>query len=199
MSEEEQPGPADTTPGAPPATTDRRRPRLVFLLIGLGLAAVLAIGLFTTAGSNPSTGRPTVGASAPTFSLPRLGGGAPVGIPADGANERRAAVVLFYASNCVPCRTEIPALARAYRARHDPKVALIGVAAADPAPAAFARASGVTFPVGLDNTFDVTEGKYDFTAIPEAVFVTASGTIDAIHYGAITPAQLAAGERRLSA
>jgi hypothetical protein len=31
------------------------------------------------------------------------------------------------------------------------------------------------------------------------VFVRADGSIDAIHYGAITPAQLAAGERRLLA
>jgi peroxiredoxin len=199
VSGEEQSGPPAPSAGAPPSATARRRPRLVFLFIGVGLAVALAAGLFTTTGSNPNSGRPVVGAAAPTFSLPRLGGGARVGIPADGANGRRAAVLIFYASDCIPCRTEMPALAAAYRAQRRPKVALIGVAANDPSPAAFATSSGITFPVGLDNSFNVTEGQYDFTAIPEAVFVTASGTIDDIHYGAITPAQLAAGERRLAA
>jgi peroxiredoxin len=191
-----------TEAGAADPTVDdqqpaRRRPRLMFLVVGVVLAAGLAVGLFTTAGSSPSSGRPGVGSAAPTFSLPRLGGGAPVGIPADGANGTRPAVVVFYASDCVPCHAEIPALARAYRAQHRHPVALIGVAAGDPSPAAFARASGVTFPVGLDDDVSVTQGRYAFNAIPEAVFVKADGTIDAIRYGAITPAQLAAGEHRL--
>jgi thiol-disulfide isomerase/thioredoxin len=120
-----------------------------------------------------------------------------VGIPSDGANGSRPAVLLFYASWCVPCHTEIPALAQAYRAQRRHEVAVIGVAANDPSAAAFARSSGVTFPVALDSSLDVTGGRYDFTGLPEAVFVKADGTIDAIHYGAVTPAQLAAGERRL--
>jgi thiol-disulfide isomerase/thioredoxin len=190
-------GTADATADATPP--QHRRPRLVFLVVGVVLAAGLAVGLFTTAGSSPSSGRPGAGSAAPTFSLPRLGGGAAVGIPADGANGTRPAVLLFYASDCVPCHAEIPALARAYRAQPRHPVAVVGVAAADPSPAAFARASGVSFPVGLDDKLDVTEGRYAFTAIPEAVFVKADGSIDAIHYGAITPAQLAAGERRLLA
>lgn len=198
MQGEELAGPVETDAVAQAPTPARRGPRLAFLVIGLALAAALAIGLFTTTGSSLSSGRPGVGSAAPTFSLPRLGGGAAVGLPADGANGRQPAVLLFYASNCPPCRAEMPALARVYRAQHRHRVALIGVAASDPAPEPFAKASGITFPVGLDNSFDVTEGKYDFTAIPEAVFVTASGTIEAIRYGAITPAQLAAGERRLS-
>ena len=197
MHEEEQPAPADPDTTAPQPAPARRRPRLIFLVVGVVLAAGLAIGLFTTTGSSVSQGRPTAGGAAPVFSLPRLGGGAPVGIPADGADGTRPAVLLFYASDCVPCHVEMPALARAYRAQHDHKVALIGVAANDPAPAAFAKSSGITFPVGLDDSYNVTEGEYDFTGLPVAVFVTASGTIDSIHYGAITPAQLAAGERRL--
>jgi thiol-disulfide isomerase/thioredoxin len=171
------------------------------LVLGLVLAALLGVGLFTTVGGGHAPGRPNPGDAAPAFSLPRLGGGRPVGIPTDGGAAGHPVVVLFYASDCVPCQGEIPKLATVYRAqeaRGTPAVSLIGVAAADPAPAAFARRSGVTFPVGLDDNLDVTQGKYDFSEIPEAVFVNGQGTIVDIHYGALTPAELAVGERSLT-
>jgi peroxiredoxin len=182
--------------GAPPPP---RRPRLSFLVLGIVLAAVLAVGLFTSLGSSskPNASRAATGHPAPSFSLPRLGGGPDVGIPTDGGAAGKPAVLLFYASNCVPCQTEIPELAAIYRIRSNNKVAVIGVAAGDPNPKAFAKASGVTFPVGLDNSLDVTEGRYAFTGLPEAVFVKGDGTIAHIDYGAITPAQLLRGEQAL--
>jgi thiol-disulfide isomerase/thioredoxin len=168
-------------------------------VLGIVLAAALAVGLFTSLGSSskPDASRAATGHPAPGFSLPRLGGGPNVGIPTDGGAAGRPAVVLFYASNCVPCQAEIPKLAAVYRTQKHPAVALIGVAGADPNPKAFASTSGVTFPVGLDNSLDVTEGRYAFTGLPEAVFVKGDGTIASIHYGAITPAQLLSGERAL--
>jgi peroxiredoxin len=166
-------------------------------VIGLVLAAALAIGLFTTLGSNSTTGGASTGHPAPDFSLPRLGGGAPVGIPDSGGSSGHPAVLLFYASDCTPCRTEIPQVAAFYRHQHDPAVSLIGVAAGDPNPTAFAKASGVTFPVALDSSLSVTESTYAFTGLPEAVFVKGDGTIKSIHYGAVTPAELLAGERAL--
>lgn len=169
-----------------------------FALLGLVLATALGIGLFTTIGSGTTQGRPVIGEAAPTFSLPRLGGGAPVGIPSDGGGGGKPAVLLFYASDCTPCRAEIPAVAAFYRHQRSKSVALIGVAAADPDPVGFARSSGITFPVGLDNSLDVTEGKYYFTALPEAVFVNRNGTIAGIHYGAITPVELAGEEAHLA-
>ncbi len=186
--------PAEPAPAAP-----LRRPRLGFLVLGLVLAGALAVGLFTTVGSSTTGGRPAVGQPAPTFALPRLGGGPEVGIPADGGAAGHPAVVLFYASDCVPCQSEIPALAALYRHQQRegrPPAALVGVAAADPAPAAFARSSGVTFPVGLDTHLTVTNGAYAFTALPEEVFVTGAGTIADVHYGALSASALVAGERR---
>lgn len=188
--------PTEAPPPARGFDTGLRRPRARFLVIGLVVAAALGVGLFTSYGSNATAGRPGVGDAAPTFSLPALSGHGRVGIPADGGGQGRPAVVLFYASDCVPCQKEIPALAAAYRHQTSGRVAIIGVAAADPAPRAFARASHITFPVGLDTDLGVTEGAYYFSALPEAVFVTGSGTIAAIHYGALSTAQLAAGERK---
>ncbi len=197
------PAPAAPEDGGPVggASASLRRPRWRFLVLGLVLAAALGIGLFTTVGANVTSGRPNAGGPAPGFSLPRLGGGPAVGIPADGGAHGRPAVVLFYASDCVPCQTEIPKLAATYRHQRaaggrGATVAVIGVAAADPAPASFARKSGITFPVGLDPSLAVTGGTYAFTEIPESVFVTGDGTIAAIHYGALTSAELLAGERR---
>lgn len=59
------------------------------------------------------------------------------------------------------------------------------------------HSSGVTFPVGADRRYTVTEGLFYFTGLPEAVFVNGDGSIAAIHYGALTPAQLVQWQQRL--
>jgi cytochrome c biogenesis protein CcmG, thiol:disulfide interchange protein DsbE len=181
-----------------------RRPRPVFLLVGVVLAIALGIGLFTGIGTGRSAGRPQAGGSVPTFTLPRLGGGPAVGVPADGGGNGHPAVLLFFASWCVPCQAEVPAIAAAYhhqQAEGSPlaKVALIGIAGSDPTSTArrFVRQSGVTFPVGADRTFAVTEGLFYFTDLPEAVFVNGDGVIAAVHYGAISTAALVQWEQRL--
>jgi thiol-disulfide isomerase/thioredoxin len=183
----------------------RRRARPVFLLIGVVVAAGLAVGLFTGVGTGThSPGRPQAGGAVPTFALPRLGGGAPVGVPADGGGNGHPAVVVFFASWCGPCKKELPALAAAYhrqQAAHSrlAKVALIGVDG-DITPSAgqqFADDAGVTFPVGSDEHLTVTQTTFDFHGYPEAIFVNADGTVAAVHYGAITTAQLVQWERRL--
>lgn len=212
MEEPSDPGPGSAPPiegAAPASVAPPRRPRPVFLVVGLAAAVALAIGLFTGVGvhttpGQPSGGRPQPGDPAPTFSLPRLGGGAPVGVPADGGASGRPAVVLFFAHWCPPCKAELPKLAAAYRQEQATgsrlaRVALIGVDAEDPAAKglAFARSAGVTFPVGSDPHGTLTEGTFDFNGLPEAVFVNGDGTVAAVHYGPVTAAQLAQWQQRL--
>ncbi len=201
---------AAAPPGAPPPEappTGRRagRPRPVFLVIGVVLAVGLAIGLFTGIGTGSKGGTPRAGDQVPSFSLPRLGGGSDVSVPTDGGGNGHPAILLFFASWCGPCQAEVPMVAKTYRheqATHSrlAGVALVGVAASDPTATAlaFVHQSGVTFPVGADRNYTVTEGKFVFTGLPEVVYVNGNGTIAAIHLGPITSAaELQAWQRRL--
>jgi thiol-disulfide isomerase/thioredoxin len=171
----------------------------VFLAVGVILAAALGVVLFSSFGSSGSP-LPEVGSAAPSFSLAALGGRGSVGVPADGGANGRPAVLVFFASWCPPCRTEIPAIAQAYRdQRAGAKVAVIGVDGMDTPSAAlsFVRASGVTFPVAADTRYSVTEALYALTGEPDAVFIAGDGTIARIVHGPITAAQLLAWERAL--
>lgn len=200
---------APPLPGAPPAEPGRlagggRRPRPIFLLVGVVIAAALGVGLFTGVGTPSTPVRPVVGATLPAFSLPRLGGGATVAVPADGGGNGRPAILLFFASWCGPCQREVPALASAYHHQQQEgsrlaKVALVGVDVSDPTASAlaFVRKSGVTFPVGADRNATVMNGMFQFTGLPDAVFVDADGRIAAIHQGALTSSVLVSWERKL--
>lgn len=190
-------GSAEAPPGGPGPPEDRR-PRLRFLLIGVVLAGALGVGLFTSIGTT-ATSTPGVGSVAPSFSLRALGGGPRVGTPADGGGNGRPAVLLFFASWCAPCQSEVPAIEGAFRAQHGHRIALIGVDGQDPVPQAlaFVHRAGVTFPVAEDAEYTVTEGLYGFNGDPDAVFINAEGTIVHIVHGPITPSELETWERRL--
>lgn len=194
-------------PPPPPSGRVPKRPRPVFLVIGLVVAAGLGVGLFLTRptpGASTNSPGPRVGAPVPAFSLPTLGGGPAVGVPGEGGARGRPAVLVFFASWCGPCQSEIPALASLYRSQTAggaaAKVALIGVDGSDPTHNAlgFVHAAGVTFPVGVDPDYAVTEGLFAFTGLPESVMVRGDGTIAHVTYGALSASQLRAWERVLA-
>jgi cytochrome c biogenesis protein CcmG/thiol:disulfide interchange protein DsbE len=181
--------------------------RLRSLLIGTGIAAVLALILFVgldrgsgngSSGSAPVVG---VGSTAPNFSLPSLTGGPPVGLDALGRDRHHPVVLNFFASWCVPCQQETPLLARtaaAEMARHS-NVQFIGVDALDENAnaIAFVTKAGVTYPVGTDDG-KVSSGLYALFGFPQTFFINADGTVVGHVEGAVKQAQLTRWLHRLA-
>jgi thiol-disulfide isomerase/thioredoxin len=210
-------GPAGSAPGPVPpdsATTGSaagapgRKPRKVFLLVGIVLAVILGVGLFTSVGTSQSTsGKPYAGGTAPTFSVSNIGPVGPhaVSYPLQGGESGRPVVLLFFGAWCPSCHEELPPLARAVKAQNAAggklaEVQVIGVDDLDAASSArsFIQAAGVTFPVAYDPNTVITQQTYGFNGDPYAVFIKGDGTIDKIVQGAVlTPSSFAADERAL--
>ena len=109
--------PAGSVPPASgaPASAPPRKPRKIFLVVGLVLAAALGVGLFTSVGTKKNAGPPQAGGQVPSFSAPRLNGSGTVRVPADGGGGGTPAVLLFFGEWCTQCHTELPPLAAAVR------------------------------------------------------------------------------------
>jgi len=186
--------------------------RLRSLLIGSGVAVVLAAFLFLVLkpSATTSNGQPAVvgvGSVAPNFSLPNLLSTtdrplAPVDAYALGKNRHRPVVLNFFASWCVPCRTETPLLAevaKAEMAKGSP-VQFIGVDVADVSSSAvpFVQQSGIPYPVGADRTLKVTSVLYGLNGQPNTFFIDESGKVIEHYLGALTPSELTNGLRGLA-
>ncbi len=144
---------------------------LLTLAIVLVPVALLAYGLRGDPRSVPS---PLVGTSAPEFSLPALGGG-----QAKLADFRGRVLVLnFWASWCVPCREEAPALEAMWQHYRDRGVAVIGVNIQDQEPAAreFMAATRTTFPNVVDAR-GLTSIAYGIYGVPETFVIDRAGRI----------------------
>jgi peroxiredoxin len=156
------------------------------LVIGVVVAAALGVGLFTSLGSS-SSGAPSTGDAVPTFTAPNVGptGSSQVSVsPSSG----RPTVLLFFGAWCASCHSELPGLAAAVKAGGPlTHVRVLGVDSLDASSsaAAFAKQSGVTFPVAWDPDAHITTDQFSFTGDPYAVFVRADGTIDRIVRGSV--------------
>jgi peroxiredoxin len=208
----------DAAPAAPSASSSDapggegagpRKPRKIFLLVGVVLALVLGVFLFTGLGTSQGTtgGAPHAGGPVPSFTRQNVGpvGGARVAVPADGGGNGTPAVLLFFGNWCPSCHQELPPLAAAVRAQDKAggplsHIRVIGVDSEDSVQSAksFIQSAGVTFPVASDPDITVTSGLFSFEGDPYAVFVKGDGTIAKIVRGdVLTPSSLTADERAL--
>jgi thiol-disulfide isomerase/thioredoxin len=98
--------------------------------------------------------------------------------------------VNFFAKSCVPCVQEMPAIQKVASSLAG-KVAFVGIDTAEPAAdgEALARQTGVTYLLGHDPTGDLF-ADFHALGLPTTVFVSPSGTIKALHVGALTEGSL---------
>jgi cytochrome c biogenesis protein CcmG/thiol:disulfide interchange protein DsbE len=137
---------------------------------------------------------PPIGSAAPAFTLDRLDGDGSVSL----ASLRGKPVVLnFWASWCVPCKTEARALEQAWGRYHAQGVVFVGVDFHDVTGDArrFVAAHRLTFPMLQDGSGDVT-GSYGITQVPETYVLDRDGRIVAHMAGPITESSFAAAFRR---
>ena len=122
--------------------------------------------------------------SAPPFALPAL---ADPDETIDLTDYRGIPVVMnIWASWCLPCRREMPALEAAHQRLGD-AVAFVGVNHQDDRAAALdlVADTAITYPSAYDPQ-GVVAYDYDAYGMPTTVFVTAQGTIAGRHTGELT-------------
>jgi thiol-disulfide isomerase/thioredoxin len=119
------------------------------------------------------------GGALPDVTLPCLGGGSDV----DLATLHGPLIVNLWASNCGPCRKEMPAL-QEFHERYGDQVAVVGIDYQDQQPAAaleLARKSKVTYPLLADPGGDLNaqDPLPVIRGLPYLIFVGADGKVTA--------------------
>lgn len=104
----------------------------------------------------------------------------------------RPVIINFWATWCAPCRQEMPVLQGVYDAHKTAGLVILAVSQDQQDQADLVRAYwatlGLTFPSLLDPEGKIAS-QYRVVLLPSSVFVRPSGTVAAVHLGALTPAQ----------
>lgn len=151
---------------------------VVFAIAALVVVLVLA---FRRDPHDIRTG--TVGKPAAAFTVQKLDGSGSVAL--DEARGK-VTVVNFFASWCIPCKEENPALLRAYERYRSSDVVFLGVLYQDSRDSGlkYINDNGVTWPTGSDDDGRVAFA-YGVFGIPETYFIGADGVIAGRHIGPI--------------
>jgi cytochrome c biogenesis protein CcmG/thiol:disulfide interchange protein DsbE len=169
----------------------RRRMAVTGLVV---IGALLSVAIWQAESSSPTiSSNPLVGRTghlAPAFSLPSLS--SPGHNVSLAALRGKPLVINFWASWCVPCRTEMPLLEQANRAEHG-RVRFLGIDANDTPGAArdFLNQVHVTYPVVSDDAANVAT-QFSLFGLPTTVFISPSGKIVGRAIGQLHPDTLRA-------
>lgn len=158
-----------------------------FLMVSAALLIVGAawIGVSTRlpgGTGTPGIPAPQTGFLAPDFTLNTLEGETVT----LSALRGQAVIVNIWASWCLPCRAEMPALQTVYDEYADQGLALLAVNATSQdsvsAAVGFIDELGLDFPVLLDTDGDVGR-MYQVSALPSTFFISPDGTIAEVVIG----------------
>ena len=158
----------------------RRIARYTAVALILGLALVLTLA-FRREPQDIRTG--TVGRPAPAFTLPDLSGTGSISL---AQYTGKVVVLTFWASWCVPCKEENPALAAVWERYRGTDVVLLGIDFQDSTDAAreYTARLGNTWPSAVDESGQVAL-SYGVFGPPETYFIGTDGVIAGRHIGPI--------------
>lgn len=138
--------------------------RAAFVLGPLLFVALLAVGMFRSAGP-----RSVAGSRVPEFELPVLGGPGTI-----GSRDLKGSpvVVNFWASWCIPCREEAPVLEGAWQKYRPKGVRFLGVNMQDAEEDAneFVAEFGITYPSVRDVDQELAR-DFGVRGLPETFFI----------------------------
>ena len=139
---------------------------------------------------NPTGKAPAAeeGRAAPDFKLAGVDGGA------QALDDFRGKYVLvnFWASWCGPCRGETPELQAFFNQYKDKPFVVVGVNQQETPDdaAAFVQQFGVSYPVVLDRSGDVSQAYRVGHGLPESFLIDPHGVIQKTYLGALQPSDL---------
>lgn len=149
----------------------KRRPLIIF---GVLFVFILAILVLLAWGVRMRGAPPLASGVAPDFTLTTFDG------QTITLSELRGRPVLinFWASWCIPCRTEAPLLERMWQEYRGRGLVILGVDYVDTDSAAkqFIQEYGMTYPNGPDLGTRISQ-LYRITGVPETYFVTREGKL----------------------
>jgi len=154
---------------------------LILCVAGLLLAGVAATVLLTGKDTRPEN------KAAPDLSLTLL----------DGSNfqlsdyKGRPVMINFFASWCLPCREEIPALIKIHNTYRKKGVTFVAIAIDDSRKEVnkLIAKTGFNFPIGLDETGKIKEA-FGVYGLPTSFFIRKDSTISYSHPGGVNEALL---------
>lgn len=154
---------------------------LAGLVVVIALAAVLLLYEEVPEDMPAKSGRKT-SERMPAFSLALMGGGKLTQAELQG----KPALINFFASWCLPCREEMPAIEKLSQEYRSKEVVFVGVAVDDTESKMreFIARFGVTFPVGLDDGGAVQKA-FGVYGLPTTFFIDRQGQVRYFHAGAV--------------
>lgn len=148
------------------------------------IVAVLPLG--GACGRGDAAGQIEIGLPAPDYQAQTLGGE-----PASLAQLRGSVVLLNgWATWCIPCQREVPALQKLYTARHAEGLEIIGVnvdvSGADNRVREFMATYGMTYPVWRDPS-DIYSGIFRAYGLPASYLIGRDGILRWHQVGEVDP------------
>jgi len=159
----------------------------IIVAAAVGFVLILGYGLRAQSVS-------IIGAPAPDFTLSLFDGG-----KLSLADRRGSVVVVnFWASWCVPCRDEAPALKRVWLEYENKGVVFVGVNFKDATAkaTAFIEEFDITYPNGPD-PYNRISKAYHITGVPETFLIAQDGRLAEWYIGPITETKLKAALEEL--